>query len=153
MRLLLAFLICATSFGQQTDRIRATALTAELLDKPGVLECFSDLLRQGGYGFREVEYAAFLIHDDNERYRCMAWPFSLGYHRQQFRGAVPYGTIAIAHTHPYALPEPSSGDGATARRLALPIFVLTPRNIYLVTSRGERVPVVMRKAWSEAIAR
>lgn len=56
-------------------------------------------------------------------------PLTAGHARADFvsfTGRIPFGTVAIAHTHPPRLPFPSALDAADeARRLDVPFVVLT----------------------------
>ena len=125
----------------------AIPITDEFLNHPVIRGFSFDLLRQGGFGRWETERAAFLVLEENGQYRCVAWPWSGGIHRQEFRGSIPDRTVAIIHTHPKYMPLGSAGDQRTARMLSVPIFVLTPTNIYLVTTAGKNVPVVSNRLW------
>jgi hypothetical protein len=145
-------LIALNSFGQQVDPILAIPITDDFLNEHVLRAYFADVLRLGGYGHWHTERAAFIVREENGQYRCVAWPLDGGFHRQQFRGSIPDRTVAIVHTHPAELPIGSNQDARTAKALSVPIFVLTPLNIYLVTSRGENVPVVENRIWAEVSA-
>jgi len=109
---------------------------------------FADVLRQGGFGHWKTERAAFLVREESGEYRCVAWPSYGRLHRQEFRGAIPERTVAIIHTHSSKMPLGSSGDAQTAIQLSVPIFVLTPLNIYMITPRGASVLVVENRPWA-----
>jgi hypothetical protein len=124
--------------------------TGEFLNDTEIRGFFANILQQGGFGRWKTERAAFIVRDEKNHYRCVAWPTDGHLYRQQFRGAMPAGTVAIIHTHPMELPEGSQGDKETAARLSIPIFVLTPLNIELITERGVAVPVIHNHLWCEA---
>ncbi len=114
-----------SAFAQAVNPILAIPINDELLNDPTIRGYFADLLRQGGFGHWKTERAAFLVRDE-----------------------IPDGTVAIIHTHPAELPLGSTGDQRTAVKLSVPIFVLTPLNIYLITPRGVSVPVVENRPWA-----
>jgi len=91
--------------------------------------CFSELLKAGGYGMRNDERAAFLLARDDGGYDCAMWPRSNGYHSAHWDGPIPERAVAIAHTHPRHKPLPSVQDAAEAKRLGMPIYVVTPSGV------------------------
>lgn len=95
----------------------------------GASQCFADLLKAGGYGMRDQERAAFLIVRDDGSTGCMMWPKSNGYQSEHWDGPIPARAYAIAHTHPRAKPLPSVHDVDEARRLSIPIYVVTPSGV------------------------
>jgi hypothetical protein len=81
----------------------------------------------------EMEAAAFLVATD-AGLECVLWPDERRRTRTQaFRGAIPAGTVAIAHTHPDRadLREPSGMDRLEARRTGLPIYVVTHWTVWV----------------------
>jgi proteasome lid subunit RPN8/RPN11 len=127
-------------------------MNEQFFNDPAVRGYFADLVRQSGYGMWDTESAAFLIRDENGDVRCAAWPAHAGYRRQEFRGAFPDRAVAIVHTHPQHLPLASIHDRETAVKWSVPMFVLTPRSIYLITTRGEIVTVVEKSWWIDVSA-
>lgn len=120
----------------------------EALEDDRVLGLFADLAwnatRRGG----SVEAAAFLIADPERGMECRIWPHSAAKRRESFRGVIPPGTVAIVHTHPNGIPRPSRADVAEAKRIGLPIYVLSRIDIWAVNSAdGAEVPLVERKNW------
>jgi len=93
-----------------------------------VQTCMQRVLKDGGYGFLRIEAAAFLIEKD-DAYECRMWSRSVSFHSQEWRGAIPEGAVAIIHSHPKDLPDPSSNDQRLAKRLRMPVFVVTPRHV------------------------
>ena len=83
------------------------------------------LLRLAAYGQSTYEHAAFIVRDDSGEARLVPWPFDRQAFEATFHGAVPPNAIAIVHTHPNSVPLPSAGDAALARRLGLPVYVVT----------------------------
>ena len=89
---------------------------------------YADLLADAGYGRLTTERAAFLIAEADGGLTLAPWELR-GYHRASYRGVVPERTIAIVHTHPAHLPKPSAHDRAEARRLGMPVVVVTPSGV------------------------
>jgi hypothetical protein len=136
------------SFAQVMDPILAIPITDEFLNDAVIRGYFADVLRQGGFGHWKTERAAFLVRDEGGQYRCVGWPMDGRLQRQEFRGAIPERTVAIIHTHPSELPLGSTGDERTAVKQSVPIFVLTPLNIYMITAGGVSVAVVENRQWA-----
>jgi hypothetical protein len=103
-------------------------LDAPMLGRADVRACFEQVLKGGGYGHLPFESAAFLIAKDGG-YECAVWPRSIAFHSQSWPGRMPESTVAIIHSHPAELPDPSWRDVRLAERLRIPIFVVTPRAI------------------------
>lgn len=103
----------------------AAIVLAASLTHPSASACFAEIFKASGYGFRRDERAAFLIARDDGGFDCMIWPRTNGYQSAQWEGAVPKNAVAIAHTHPRSLPEPSTHDFAEADRIGLPVYVVT----------------------------
>lgn len=106
----------------------AAILLAASLVRPDVQECVERVLKAGGYGHLQLESAAFLIARD-DGFECRPWPRDVYFHAQTWRGRMPEHVVAIVHSHPAAIPEPSWGDALLAKRLGIPVLVVTPRGI------------------------
>jgi proteasome lid subunit RPN8/RPN11 len=105
-------------------------LVATLLTRPDAVAHYADLLARGGHGRLPVEHAGFLIEAEGT---ISFQPWTRGdFHRATFHGAVPSGTIAVVHTHPRALRAPSAHDAEEARRLGVPVVVVTPDAVSVV---------------------
>ena len=98
---------------------------AELACDPEVLRQSWDLLRTASWGQSNYEHAAFIVRDDAGHHQFVLWPFSHDSLRAQFHGEMPEHVEAIVHTHPNSRPSPSADDVLLARRLQLPVYVLT----------------------------
>jgi hypothetical protein len=142
------YLLFCVSFWSLAAFAQTVPTSAKFLDDPLVRAYFVDILRQGGFGHWKTERAAFIVRDDNSHYRCVAWPSDGRLYRQEFHGRIPPGTVAIVHTHPSELPDASVGDRATAVRMSLPIFVLTPLNINVITIEGASIPIFRNRQWA-----
>jgi hypothetical protein len=112
-----------------------------------VRACFARLLALSGYGRRPDERAAFVVVRDDGRFDCVLWPATNGFRSASWQGSRPEGVIAIAHTHPRTLPDPSTRDAEEARRLALPIYVLTPQQAVLVATDGRAIVLARGEGW------
>lgn len=95
--------------------------------EPQIAACFATLLDRAARSGYAIEHAAFVVLRDDDSFACVDWP-ATRHARADFvmyTGRIPHGTVAIAHTHPPALPLPSAQDAAEARRLDVPFVVLT----------------------------
>jgi hypothetical protein len=101
---------------------------AETLARRDVRDCFEQVLKAGGYGHLPLEGAAFLVvHGDT--FECRLWPRSVVFHSDSWSGSMPEDTAAIIHSHPADLPKPSLRDALVAKKLGIPVFVVTPRGV------------------------
>jgi hypothetical protein len=114
---------------------------------------FADLLARAGTRGPEMEAAAFLVSTE-QGMKCVLWPHDRRARTQAFRGAIPPGTVAIAHTHPDRadLREPSKVDLLEARRTGLPIYVVTNWTIWLADPDTGR-PKEIAFTWKRDIVR
>jgi hypothetical protein len=127
-------------------------VTERILANRDVASGFATLVKDAGYGHRPDERAAFLIVDDKGDLRVMSWPASNRFHAQRWDGSIPSGTIAVAHTHPNESPSASAHDCDEARRLGMPIFVLTPESVVLIDGRNGQPQPIARRGWLAATA-
>ena len=112
------------------------------------MRAYADLLAAGGYGRLSHERAAFLVKAGG-RVRMERWANGT-FRRATFRGVIPDGTIAIAHTHPRDLPWPSANDREQARRTGLPVIVITPQSVVLAGPDGSVRTMLRERNWWEA---
>lgn len=105
------------------------------LQRDDFAACADRILALAWYGRVEWERAAFLRIDDRGRFACDVWPSKLQFHSASWSGPTPDGTIAIIHSHPRTLPNPSVEDAAEARRLGIPVIVVTPQAVTMVAGR------------------
>jgi hypothetical protein len=108
----------------------------------------SDVLRRGLTWGDFSETAAFLVRDTAGDVQCLLWPETNEYKKQSFPGALPARTVAVVHTHPENLPNPSKGDIEQAQRLGIPLFVLTRQRVTAVDPDGNVIPIVARSMWA-----
>jgi hypothetical protein len=110
-----------------------------------------DLLRDAGYGQSTKERSAFLVTGADGELALVKWPYQATSMRASYRGAIPAGTVAIVHTHPNTVPNPSLGDAALARKLNLPVYVLTRSSV--TRTDGRRIQLVVAGDWNPSRAR
>ena len=107
---------------------------------------FREVLRAGRFGFFQSERAAFIVARGDGGFDSVAWPPTQSVLKETFQGVIPPATQAIIHTHPLGFPLPSDQDREEAVRLGIPIYVLTPHNIYK-TERSRIYIVVRNQDW------
>lgn len=112
----------------------------------GTIAVLADLFEKGGSGRLPMERAAFLVRD-GERCRCLLWPFTGQFQQTSYVGAVPAAAFAVAHTHPNGMPNPSVADRALARRLELPVVVVTARRVSAAIPGEKRTRVLLTGTW------
>src|SRR5687768_8248129 len=78
----------------------------KLFEQNAVREFFGELMRAGGNGRRQYERGGFIRRLPDGRYEGQMWPFAPTVREATFKGPLPSGTIAIAHTHPGNIPHP-----------------------------------------------
>jgi JAB domain-containing protein similar to deubiquitination enzymes len=120
--------------------IVAYPLNESTLDRDDVASAFNALLRKSAYGQPGEERAGFLIVDGG-RFRLEMWPPSHLFHAEEWHGRVPNGTVAVIHTHPPAQPLPSPHDCEEAKRVGIPMLVITPASVALATEDGHMRPL------------
>jgi len=109
-----------------------------VLRDSAVVTCFVHVLTAGAYGGRNTERAAFLVVQADHSLECRDWPATHEFREARWVGPLPEGVVAVAHTHPLSFPDPSDQDLSEARRLGIPIFVLTPKIVTVAHSDGHR---------------
>jgi len=134
--ILLAACASAPVPGRFESPIVAYPLNESTLDRDDVASAFDALLRKSAYGQPGEERAGFLVIDGG-RFHLEMWPPSHQFHAEEWHGRVPNGTVAVIHTHPPAQPMPSPHDCAEARRISIPILVVTPASVALATEDGQ----------------
>jgi hypothetical protein len=114
--------------------IAANPISDATFARADVISAFDTLLRKSGYGRLGEERAGFLVYEDGS-FRLVMWPPTHKFHSEEWQGPIPAGTVAVVHTHPPNLPDPSAQDRDEAQRIGAPIIVLTPRSI-VITENG-----------------
>jgi hypothetical protein len=134
---------------QAADKPVETPSRDELADEPVARAVFWRLLQRSRYGFDAIEHAAFLIRHRDGTLSWVDWPEGER-NAARWEGAYPAGVVAIAHTHRNWQGQPSKVDIASARRIGLPIYVVT-RNGISKTERGS-VETVLHGDWTLLVA-
>jgi len=125
------------------------AAAADLADDRRAMMSLSwNLLKDARFGQDTREHAAFLVRRGDGTLVLVAWPYGAEPMRARYEGAIPAGTVAILHTHPNAYPLPSTGDTELARRLGLPVYVVTRGEVAL--TNGSRSQHVATGDWNPA---
>jgi len=120
-----------------------------LVTEPQVHACFADILRRGMIR-QDSESAAFVILK-LDHYDCMVWN-ELGHRTDvSFHGYAPIGIVALVHSHPPANPRPSLQDLETAKQLNLPVFAVTPNEVWVSDPVAGITPVVRNLRWAANI--
>jgi hypothetical protein len=94
----------------------------------------NELLQRRGR-MEDEERAAFLVRRDDGTVALHHWPKS-GFRSARWKGQLPAGVIGVMHTHPVRLPRPSGQDIAEARRLGLPFYVVSRRQLCVADAEG-----------------
>jgi len=118
-------------------------------DDPHVLAALRNLAIDPAYQLHDVEVAAFLVRDADGRISCLLWPGSRETRTASYRGDRPVGVVAMAHTHPSFTPEPSKIDIDETKRVGLPMYVVSTRDIYVIDpSSGESLRLIRQRNWT-----
>jgi hypothetical protein len=131
--------------------VHVLILSFALLD-PSLL----GLLQQVGYRgasefFDEMEAGAFIVRQSDGGYALVPWPANTADVRSaHYVGVIPAGTVAIAHTHPFQAEQPSKGDIAQAKKIGLPIYVISRWSLYVAEPSGEVIGLIVRKNWQRS---
>lgn len=124
----------------------AAALAAPDLAAAEAAGWYSWLLEEGAYGRLQNERAAFLIREADGSLTLEPWTGG-GFRHARHRGRVPERTVAVLHTHPRGERKPSARDRQEARRLGLPVVVITPDAVIAARPDGS-VTTVLGSGWS-----
>ena len=125
---------------------------AGVLRDSTVIACFAHLVSGALYGFGTFEKAAFLVLQADHPVRCIDWPSTHEFKQARWSGPMPAGVVAVAHTHPLSSPDASPDDIKLARRIGMPIFVLTPDIVSVIHADGRVETLVYHKPWILAAA-
>jgi proteasome lid subunit RPN8/RPN11 len=124
-----------------TTLLYLSTMQGELAHDPAVRTALWHLMEETHYGFAETEEALFIVRGRDGRLSFVPWTSAQLPHQSRWTGARPPGAVAIAHTHPNWLPQPSRIDVRTATRNKLAVYVVTRTRI-VKTSGGETEDVV-----------
>ena len=119
-----------------------------------VLDDLYCLWKKGGYGSNATERSEWIIKNGNN-YGSVPWPWSAEVGKETWKGPLPVGTVAIAHTHPdKSSPKPSTtggntgrGDQGTADKIGLPVYVVTRNAIWKAVPNAKDPVQAKGKDW------
>lgn len=103
------------------------------------------LLEEAALGSSQFEHAAFALYTDDGHVIFARWPVTKAKCRAAYRKSVPPNAFAIVHTHPNSRPLPSWDDDDTARRLGMPVYVVT--RVGVARTTGDKVSFVQAGNW------
>jgi hypothetical protein len=109
---------------------------------------FESLLEEGYSGMSDFEQGAFVIRMPTGHLAFFRWPSSGKGNRLQWAGALPPNAIAIVHTHPVSLPQPSYTDTLTSRKYGLPVYVIT---LHRITRVADGAVATVARGWRGAL--
>jgi hypothetical protein len=124
----------------------ANAGRASEVNQDRVVVLAWDLLESAGYGRNSKEHAAFVVIDESGRLQLSRWPWGAESMRATYRGEIPRRALAVLHTHPSHLPNPSPGDIALARKLGMSVYVITRTSV--ARTDGARTTNVAHGDWN-----
>ncbi len=101
----------------------------------GAVEHYAQLNALAALTRYDSERAAFLVRRVDGRLVVVAWPAG-GPADAEYRGRIPLGCVAVIHTHPSRTPQPSRRDIAEARRIGIPIVVITSQSVTVAMPTG-----------------
>ena len=118
------------------------------------------LWKLGGYGVRDTERSLWITNNAGN-YGSVPWPWSAESKTETWKGPLPVGTVADAHTHPdrsislsKAGPQPSTtggrtgkGDQGTADQIGLPVYVVTGQAIWKAVPHAKAPVQVAGQDW------
>ena len=123
----------------------ALLFSANLACEATILHGAWDLLSQSMWGRSERERAAFVLRDNEGDLVLSPWPYNAS-SMEASTSSIPDGVVAILHTHPNERRNPSSDDAALARKLGIPVFVVTRYSIR--ATNGSGIEAVWNGDWN-----
>ncbi len=127
-----------------------STLTTDTKSAPGrkLVRTFADLFQSAQTGGRETERAGFVTRDPNGEIGFIPWPATVERRRATFKGSAPPNTMALAHTHPDGMTEPSRQDAGESIRIRLPIYVVARTAISRVEVDGATNRIIENGRWT-----
>jgi proteasome lid subunit RPN8/RPN11 len=111
---------------------------------PDAYRHYRRLLAAAKWGLDGQERAAFLVSTPEGRLEAVDFT-SGGAYRASNTGRIPRRAVAVIHTHPLRAHEPSDHDRAEARRIGLPVVVITPHAITVAYPDGTTASISPRR--------
>jgi proteasome lid subunit RPN8/RPN11 len=109
-------------------------------------QAYGIVLAFGHFGRSNFESAAFLVRERDGRLLTRRWQSSEAY-RAQYDGPTPAGCAAIIHTHPLGQNDPSANDVLEAKRIGIPIIVVTPDAVTVARPDGSVEKLANGRGW------
>ena len=125
--------------------LRAATPSCEDLCAEATVRGYGYLLASTGFT-GTIEHAAFVVKKSDGSIRFIRWMSNHEY-RAEYDGSIPEHCIGLAHTHPRGLRQPSPHDVDEARKLGLPIIVITTDAITVARADGE-VEALFGAGWT-----
>jgi RHS repeat-associated protein len=125
-----------------------------LTSNQDALKALYCLWKKGGYGVPNTERSMWITQNEG-KYGTVQWPWSAENKTESWKGPIPTGTVANAHTHPNsASPKPSTtggntgkGDHGTADKIRLPVYTVTRDAIWKAVPGTKEPTQVVGKDW------
>jgi proteasome lid subunit RPN8/RPN11 len=108
---------------------------------------YSELLARAQFGNSRVEEAAFLVQDSDGQLHAINWKSGES-DRVSYAGPRPVHCIGMMHTHPFGATQPSRGDRDEARRIGLPLVVVTRVAVTVAWPDGSVSSLIEGKRWA-----
>lgn len=144
--MVLVFLFGSSAFAAEpgrTDKYEPLIWTGEVLTE------MAAMIDEAVRSQKEAEVAAFLVLDKSGRYELRRWKGTEHARKQSFTGVIPPRTIGVVHTHPNEWSRPSPADLREARRIGLPIYVVTRWDIWVAEPDGRALALVQNRDWRD----
>jgi hypothetical protein len=127
---------------------RAQSFDYHRIDNSALIGALRAVALLGFLRVDNTEVAAFIVRD-GDVISCLLWPHTVLLRSARYDGKLPEGTVAVAHNHPLESPLPSRADIAEAKRIGLPMYVVTRWHLYVVDpSTGERIELIRSRDWT-----
>jgi proteasome lid subunit RPN8/RPN11 len=118
-------------------------------DNAALMDILRDLAGKGALLPDETEIGAFIVRKTDGELSCLLWPRTHTRRSARYTGAMPPGVVAIAHTHPPHFPHPSLADVGVARRMGLPSYVVSRRDVFVIDpSSGDSIALLANESWT-----
>lgn len=103
------------------------------------MDHYARLFAEAGYGRLPHERAGFLLRENDHGLTFAPWQQG-DFARASYSGAIPKNAIALVHTHPMSHSSiPSARDIAEARRLGMPVVVVSRDGVSVARTDGSVV--------------
>ena len=135
--MLLVLLSAAIEGEASSNSTVAYPFTQATLEREDLRACALKVALAARAGHSDHERAAFVTINDDGSFGCRLWPPTFTWRRTSWNGRIPDDTIAVIHTHPTDMPQPSQHDYAEARRIQAPVIVVSGGALRVAMPRAE----------------